>query len=125
MLIDPDAFEGCFSRWAQSLAVGVEREVVAIDGKTVRRSGSRRQITARCTWSAPGRASTGWCWPTRGRRQVERDHGVPELLDGLDLEGCLVTLDAIGCQKEIAAQIRARGGDYLLASRATRAAPAR
>jgi len=42
MLIDPDAFEGCFTRWAQSLTSKVEREVVAIDGKTVRRSGSRR-----------------------------------------------------------------------------------
>src|SRR3712207_4009591 len=42
MLIDPDAFEGCFVRWAQSLTGKLEREVVAIDGKTVRRSGSRR-----------------------------------------------------------------------------------
>src|ERR1044071_4485292 len=42
MLIDPDAFEGCFARWAQSLANKAEREVVAIDGKTLRRSGSRR-----------------------------------------------------------------------------------
>jgi hypothetical protein len=42
MLIDPDAFEACFAKWAQSLAAGVERAVVAIDGKTLRRSGSRR-----------------------------------------------------------------------------------
>ena len=42
MLLDPAAFEACFSRWAQSLAVGAEREVVAVDGKAVRRSGSRR-----------------------------------------------------------------------------------
>src|SRR5689334_15763212 len=42
MLIGPDAFETCFSRWARSLADGIEREVVAIDGGTVRRSGSRR-----------------------------------------------------------------------------------
>src|SRR5215211_8308208 len=42
MLIDPDAFEICFTRWAQSLAGEVEREVVAVDGKTVRRSGSCR-----------------------------------------------------------------------------------
>ena len=43
MLLDPDAFEACFATWAQSLAVGLEREVVAVDGKTVRRSGSRRR----------------------------------------------------------------------------------
>jgi hypothetical protein len=42
MLLDPDAFEACFARWAQSVMGKVEREVVAIDGKTVRRSGSRR-----------------------------------------------------------------------------------
>src|SRR3954453_20162 len=42
MLIDPDAFEACFSRWVQAWARGVAREVVAVDGKTVRRSGSRR-----------------------------------------------------------------------------------
>jgi hypothetical protein len=42
MLLDPDAFEACFARWAQSLMGELEREVVAIDGKTVRRSGSRR-----------------------------------------------------------------------------------
>src|SRR3982751_1037237 len=42
MLIDPDAFEVCFTRWVQAWARGVEREVVAVDGKTVRRSGSRR-----------------------------------------------------------------------------------
>src|SRR4029450_12502100 len=54
MLIDPDAFEACFARWAQSLTGKVEREVVAIDGKTVRRSAAAATITARCTWSAPG-----------------------------------------------------------------------
>src|SRR5437763_12398259 len=60
MLIDPDAFEACFARWAQSLAGGAEREVVALDGETVRRSGSPATSAGRCTWSAPGRASAGW-----------------------------------------------------------------
>jgi hypothetical protein len=79
MLLDPDAFEACFARWAQSLVVGIEREVVAIDGKTARRSGSRRHghgplhlVSAPPAPSAPaaaqsdrpqadGRASRGWC----------------------------------------------------------------
>src|ERR687890_2116471 len=43
MLLDPDAFEACFATWAQSLAGGVKRGVIAVDGKTVRRSGSRRR----------------------------------------------------------------------------------
>ena len=62
MLIDPDAFEACFTRWAQSLASGVEREVVALDGKTVRRSGSRRH-------RGRGVAAGG---QGGGARQVER-----------------------------------------------------
>src|SRR4051812_37858317 len=54
MLLDPDAFEACFSRWAQSLAVGGKREGVAVDGKAVRPSGSPPPpITTPCTWSAP------------------------------------------------------------------------
>ena len=61
MLIDPDAFEACFARWAQSLAGKAEREVVAVDGKTVRRSGGRRHDQARCIWSAPGQVIRGWC----------------------------------------------------------------
>ena len=80
MLLDPDAFEVCFCRWAQSLAVGAEREVVAVDGKAVRRSGSRRRhdrgplhlVSAPPAPWAPaaaqsdrpqtdGRASRGWC----------------------------------------------------------------
>src|SRR5688572_30201503 len=79
MLLDPDAFEACFCRWAQSLAVGAEREVVAVDGKAVRRSGSRRHGHGRP--AAPGqrvgeRAGAG-ARPARGRRQVERDHRRP------------------------------------------------
>ena len=54
MLIDADAFEGCFTRWAQSLTSKVEREVVAIDGKTVRRSGSRRHNHGRAFEAAQG-----------------------------------------------------------------------
>jgi hypothetical protein len=46
MLIDPDAFEGCFARWAQSLTGEVEREVVAIDGKSLRRSGRGDELSA-------------------------------------------------------------------------------
>src|ERR1041384_1221495 len=74
MLIDPDAFEGCFARWAQSLTSKVEREVVAIDGKPVRRSGSRRHnhgpLHLVSAWASEGTGARS----TRGRRQVERDH---------------------------------------------------
>jgi predicted transposase YbfD/YdcC len=87
MLLDPNAFEGCFAQWAQSLTSKVEREVVAIDGKTVRRSGSSRHDQG----------------PVLGQREVDGKSNeitaIPELLDTLHLDGSIVTLDATGCQK--------------------------
>jgi predicted transposase YbfD/YdcC len=119
MLIDPDAFEGCFARWAQSLTGRVEREVVAIDGKTVRRSGSRRHD------HGPLHLVSAWASDqglVLGQREVEGKSNeitaIPELLDTLHLDGAIVTLDAMGCQKDIAARIRAKGADYLLALKA-------
>ena len=119
MLIDPDAFEGCFARWAQSLMGKVEREVIAIDGKTVRRSGSRRHD------HGPLHLVSAWASDqglVLGQREVDGKSNeitaIPELLDTLHLDGAIVTLDAMGCQKDIAARIRAKGADYLLALKA-------
>src|SRR4051812_38329759 len=119
MLIDPDAFEACFATWAQSLAVEVEREVIAVDGKTVRRSGSRRHE------HGPLHLVSAWASGREralGQREVDGKSNeiaaIPELLDVLRLDGCIVTLDAMGCQKEIAERIRAKGADYLLVLKA-------
>src|SRR5215208_7234782 len=127
MLIDPDAFEGGFSRWVQAWARGVAREVVAVDGKTVRRSGSRRHD------HGPLHVVSAWASEqglALGQRAVDGKSNeitaVPELLDALHLDGCIVTLDAMGCQKEIAERIRAKGADYLSwCSRPTTATPSR
>jgi predicted transposase YbfD/YdcC len=119
MLIDPDAFEACFARWARSLAGGVEREVVAVDGKTLRRSGSRRRE------HGPLHLVSAWASErglALGQRAVDGKSNeiaaIPELLDTLHLDGCIVTLDAMGCQKGIAERIRAKGADYLLVLKA-------
>jgi predicted transposase YbfD/YdcC len=119
MLLDPDAFEACFARWAQSLAVEIEREVVAIDGKTVRRSGSRRHE------HGPLHLVSAWASDqglALGQREVDGKSNeitaIPELLDTLHLDGSIVTLDAMGCQKAIAERIRAKGADYLLVLKA-------
>ena len=119
MLLDPDAFEACFARWARSLAGKVQREVVAIDGKTARRSGSRRH------GHGPLHLVSAWASEqglALGQRAVDGKSNeitaVPELLDVLQLDGCIVTLDAMGCQKGIAARIRAKGADYLLGLKA-------
>ena len=89
MLIDPDAFEGCFARWAQSLTSKVEREVVAIDGKTVRRSGSSRHD------HGPLHLVSAWASDqglVLGQREVDGKSNeitaIPELLDTLHLDGC-------------------------------------
>src|SRR3954464_7296228 len=123
MLIDPDAFEVCFTRWVQSWARGVAREVVAVDGKTVRRSGGRRHdhgpLHVVSAWASAWASEQGLAL---GQRAVDGKSNeivaIPELLEALHLEGCIVTLDAMGCQKDIAAQIRAKGADYLLVLKA-------
>jgi predicted transposase YbfD/YdcC len=119
MLLDPDAFEACFSRWAQSLAGEAEREVVAVDGKAVRRSGRRRHD------HGPLHLVSAWASDqglALGQRAVDGKSNeiaaIPELLDRLRLDGCIVTLDAMGCPKEIAERIRAKGADYLLVLKA-------
>ncbi len=115
MLIDPDAFEAGFTAWVGSLADRFEREVVAIDGKAIRRSFDHgREQSALHVVSA---------WASEqglvlGQRCVDGKSNeitaVPELLDQLALENSIVTLDAMGCQTAIAEKILARGGDYLL-----------
>jgi predicted transposase YbfD/YdcC len=119
LLIDPDAFERCFTRWVQSRADGGSREVVAVDGKAVRRSASRRHDH--------GPLHLVSAWASRrglalGQRAVEGKsneiRAIPELLDTLHLDDCIVTLDAMGCQRGIAERIRAKGADYLLVLKA-------
>jgi predicted transposase YbfD/YdcC len=100
MLIDPDAFEACFARWARSLAGKAEREVGAVDGKTVRRSASRRHD------HGPLHLVSAWASDqglVLGQREVDGKSNeitaVPELLDTLHLDGCIVTLDAMGVRR--------------------------
>lgn len=119
MLIDPDTFEAGFATWVGSLTAGFEREVVAIDGKTIRRSfdHGREQppLHVVSAWASEQGLVLGL---VLGQRCVDgKSNGitaVPELLDQLALQNSIVTLDAMGCQTAIAERILARGGDYLL-----------
>ncbi len=117
MLIDPDAFEACFSAWAQSFAEAFDREVVAIDGKTVRRSFDRGR-----TQGPLHLVSASEQGLVLGQREVDGKSNeitaIPELLETLSLKNCIVTLDAMGCQKAIADRILERGADYLLVLKA-------
>ncbi len=102
--LDPQPREDCFIRWVQSLAAALRTQVVAVDGKAARRSHDAGRGAARLVL---------------GQRRVD-DHSnastaIPELLEMLVLEGGIVTIDAMGCQKRMAQTIRDRGADYILA----------
>src|SRR4051794_17893760 len=119
MLIDPDAFERGFAAWVGSLVDGFEREVIAIDGKTLRRSFDRRRE------QSPLHLVSAWASEqglVLGQRRVHETSNeitaIPELLNQLALENSIVTLDAMGCQTAIAEQILSRGADYLLVLKA-------
>jgi Transposase DDE domain len=96
MLIDPDAFEACFSAWAQSFAEAFDREVVAIDGKTLRRSFDRGRA------QGPLHLVSAWASEqglSLGQREVDGKSNeitaIPALLETLSLTNSIVTLDAI------------------------------
>src|SRR4051795_12239663 len=123
MLVDPDAFERCFLGWVRAAVrsgKGAPRQV-AIDGKTVRRSFDRKHGRSPLHLVSAYATERGL---VLAQRAVETKGGelavLPDLLDGLDLEGCLVSLDALACQPEVAERILGRGGDYLLALKGNR-----
>ena len=119
MLIDPDAFERGFAAWVGSLVDGFEREVIAIDGKTLRRSFDRRRERSPLHLVSAWASEQGLMLGQRCVRETSNEiTAVPELLDQLALENSIVTLDAMGCQTAIAERILARGADYLLVLKA-------
>lgn len=115
--IDPDEFGAAFVRWVgQVLPVLANGEVVAIDGKTSRRSG-RVGATPLHLVSAFA-AQAGLVLGQRATAEKSNEKtAIPELLATLALEGCTVTIDAMGTQPNIAQAIRHRGADYILAAK--------
>src|SRR3954452_18889980 len=117
-LIDPEAFERSFLGWVRAVfrpEEGAPRQV-AIDGKTVRRSFDLRKGHSPLHLVSAYATEGGIVLAQRATETKGGELAVlPDLLDGLDLEGCLVSLDALACHPEIAERITGRGGDYLLA----------
>jgi len=115
-LLSPEKFVGVFSKWVSALSEATDGEIVAIDGKTLRGSFDRASDKAALhvvnAWSCANGLVLG---------QVEVDGksneitAIPKLVEILELSGCTVTIDAMGCQKDIAEQIRDEGADYVLA----------
>ena len=121
--VSPRALQDSLIRWLrgvrQAAAPGAEGEVIAIDGKALRRTFDRARGLGALHLVSAWATANGL---TLGQVAVGADSNevtaIPRLIELLDLKGCVVTIDAAGCQKEIAAQIVAQGADYVLALKA-------
>src|SRR5919199_1964333 len=123
MLIDPEAFERSFLGWVRAVFRPDEDapRQLAIDGKTVRRSFDRRHGRSPLHLVSAYATEDGIVLAQRAAETKGGELAVlPDLLDGLDLRGCLVSLDALACHPGIAGHIVAGGGDYLLALKGNR-----
>jgi predicted transposase YbfD/YdcC len=115
-VLSPQALQACFLRWIQAVAHVTEGQVVAIDGKTLRRSYDRRSAKAAIhmvsAWATHNRVVLGQLKTEEKSNEIT---AIPELLKVLDVTGCIVTIDAMGCQKAIAEQIVEQAAEYVLA----------
>jgi len=113
--LDPAEFEACFFEWVQGISGAVEG-VLAIDGKTLRRSADKndgkKALHMVSAWAAENRLVLAQVAVDQKSNEIT---AIPLLLRKLSLSGCIVTIDAMGAQKEIAKQIVDDDGDYVLA----------
>jgi predicted transposase YbfD/YdcC len=114
--LDPLAFQRCFGSWIGALSQATDLKLIAIDGKALRDSLDRRHGKAALhlvsAWAAENHLTLGQVATDAKSNEIT---AIPRLLELLDLAGALVTIDAMGCQKDIAAQIQQQGADYVLA----------
>jgi predicted transposase YbfD/YdcC len=114
--LDPQQFQQSFVSWISSVSEVTQGQVIAIDGKTLRRSHDkalgRGAIEMVSAWAAENRLVLGQVKVEDKSNEIT---AIPELLRVLEVSGCIVTIDALGCQKEIAAAIIAQEADYALA----------
>ena len=114
--VQPEQFQNAFVRWMQATSKRTNGELVAIDGKTLRSSYDRnsRQSTIHMVsaFAAQNRLVLGQVKTDAKSNEIT---AIPELLALLDIKGCLVSIDAMGCQKKIASSIIEKKADYVLA----------
>jgi predicted transposase YbfD/YdcC len=116
--LKPEAFQECFVCWIASLVKdGVtDKPIVAIDGKTLRRSHDSKNglgpLHLVSAWATRNGLSLGQVATEEKSNEIT---AIPELIERIDVKGAIVTIDAMGCQKEIAQKIIDAGGDYVLA----------
>jgi len=115
-LLDPQEFEHSFMNWVKTIQAITAGEMIAIDGKQLRGSrepGARREaIDVVSAWASTNQLVLGEVKVDEKSNEIT---AIPKLLQLLDINGCLVTIDAIGTQTEIAERIVEQGGDYVLA----------
>src|SRR5512137_422510 len=112
--LKPEAFLDCFLRWTQSLRQAVAQEIVALDGKALRRA-LRRGQSPRYIISAWAQGNGLVLGQLKVADKSNEITALPHLLRVLELAGCIVTVDAMGCQKTIAKEIIEADADYVLA----------
>jgi len=115
-MLNPKVFEKQFMAWVEKIRVPQHNEVIAIDGKTARRSfdtkADRSAIHVVSAWATENRLVLGQLKVDDKSNEIT---AIPELLDMLMIKGCTITIDAMGCQKAIADTIISNGADYVLA----------
>lgn len=111
--INPSAFAACFRRWVQAIQEVLSIKHVAIDGKTLRSSGTDtlKALHLVSAWATEQQLSLGQVAVDDKSNEIT---AIPQLLELLDIKGAFVTIDAMGCQKDIAQKIVKQGGDYIL-----------
>jgi predicted transposase YbfD/YdcC len=121
-LLRPEEFEKCFVSWIHAVFEITAGQTVAIDGKTLRRSHDRSSNKAAIHMIGAWAAQTGVILSQRKTEDKSNEiTAIPELLKLLEIKGCIVTIDAMGCQKEIAHQIADQEADYVLALKGNQA----
>lgn len=113
--LDPEQFQTCFMRWMTAVAQVLGGQVIAIDGKVLRRSHDRSigkaAIDMVSAWATANRLVLGQVKVNEKSNEIT---AIPQLLEALEVSGCIVTIDALGCQTEIAEKILDREAEYVL-----------
>jgi len=113
-LLDPTAFAACFSAWLASLSIDLKKEIIALDGKTVRGSGNKRQKTPALhlvsAWASSHRMLLAQVKTETRSNEIT---ALPKLLKLIDIRGSIITIDAMGCQTSIAQHICSQGANYV------------
>lgn len=115
MLLNPDAFEACFMRWVDGLVEASGGRLIAVDGKSLRgsldRANAKAAIHMVSAWCDANQMVLGQVATDEKSNEIK---AIPRLLKLIDIDKAVVTIDAMGCQKDIAKTIVEQGGDYVL-----------